>query len=123
VPNGQPADLISLDAMAFARNESKLGFENGMLTSFYADRPSPALEVVSVTWKIAEATADILNDLLTLRVNYTKSQGDVVTNQVALVNQMRALIQAETELEAARRAAANPAPAPETPVQADPPGE
>jgi hypothetical protein len=123
VPNGQPTDLISLDAMAFARNESKLGFENGMLTSFYADRPSPALEVVSVPWKIAEATADILNDLLTLRVDYTKSQGDVATNQVALLNQMRALIQAETELEAARRAAANPAPTPETPAQADPSGE
>ncbi len=123
VPNRQPGELISVDATAFARNETKLGFQNGMLISVHADRPSPALEVVSVPWKIAKATVGIVGEIFKLRVDYRTNQRDAVTRETELLNQMRALIQAEAELEAARRAAANPAPTPETPVQADPPGE
>lgn len=123
VPNRHPAELISVDATTFARNETKLGFQNGMLTSVHADRPSPALEVVSVPWKIAKATVGIVGEIFKLRVDYRTNQRDAVTRETELLNQMRALIQAETALEAARRAAANPAPTPETPAQADPPGE
>lgn len=106
VPNGAPVDALDMEATAFVTNKSNFGFSNGMLVSVDNTRPSPATAIVSVPWKISEATLDQLGKLLTLRINVTTSEKSLATEEAALLEQLKALLEAQQALDEAREAAA-----------------
>lgn len=105
VPNDAPADALDMEATAFVTNKSNFGFSNGMLVSVDNARPSPAVAIVSVPWKISEATLGQVRDLLTLRVEITQKKKTLATEEAALLQQMKAIVEAQEKLDEAREAA------------------
>src|SRR4029077_3015295 len=101
-----PADLLTVNATAFVTNDYKLAFENGMLTNVDVTQPSAILEVVSVPWKIARETLGIVTELIKIRVDYSTSETALAEQQVKLVQQMQALIEAQRALDTTK----NPPP-------------
>ena len=106
VPNAAPADALDMEATAFVTNKSNYGFSNGMLVSVDNARPSPAVAVVSIPWKISEATLTQVRDLLTLRVDITQKKKTLATEEAALLQQLKAIVEAQEKLDEAKEAAA-----------------
>ncbi|MFT3808085.1 hypothetical protein [Arenimonas sp.] len=106
VPNEAPVDALDMEATAFVTNKSNYGFSNGMLVSVDNARPSPAVAIVSVPWKISEATLTQIRDLLTLRVDITQKKKTVATEEAALLQQMKAIVEAQEALDEAKKKAA-----------------
>lgn len=103
VPNGAPVDLLTVEATAFVTNDYKIGFENGMLVSLDTTRPSEVLEVVSIPWKIARETLSLVTDIIKIRVDYSTNQASLVEQEVKLIGQMEALIEAQRKLDEAKK--------------------
>lgn len=106
VPNDAPVDALDMEATAFVTNKSNFGFSNGMLVSVDNTRPSPATAIVSVPWKISEATLEQVSKLLTLRVEVTRNEKTLATEEAALLQQLKAIVDAQEALDRAREAAA-----------------
>jgi hypothetical protein len=102
VPNKAPSDLLAINATSFVTNDYKLVFENGMLTNLDMTQPSAILEVVSVPWKIAKETLGIVGEIIQLKVDYSTDKTALAEQQVKLVQQMQALIDAQRALDAAK---------------------
>ena len=105
VPNDAPVDALDMEATAFVTNKSNYGFSNGMLVSVDNARPSPAVAIVSVPWKISEATLGQVRDLLTLRVEITQKKKTLATEEAALLQQMKAIVEAQEQLDEAKEKA------------------
>lgn len=106
VPNGAPVDALDMEATAFVTNKSTFGFSNGMLVSVDNARPSPATAIVSVPWKISEATLEQVSKLLTLRIEVTRNEKSLAAEEAALLEQLKAILEAQQALDQAREPAA-----------------
>ena len=105
VPNGAPVDALDMAATSFVTNKSTLGFSNGMLVKVHQTRPSPALAIVSVPWKISEAILTQIGDLLTLRIDVTRNEKTLATEEAALLQQLKEIVEAQEALDTAREEA------------------
>jgi hypothetical protein len=105
VPNGAPVDALDMEATSFVTNKSTLGFSNGMLVKVHQTRPSPALAIVSVPWKISEAILTQIGDLLTLRIDVTRNEKTLATEEAALLQQLKEIVEAQEALDTAREEA------------------
>jgi hypothetical protein len=105
VPNGAPVDALDMAATSFVTNKSTLGFSNGMLVKVHQTRPSPALAIVSVPWKISEAILTQIGHLLTLRIDVTRNEKTLATEEAALLQQLKEIVEAQEALDTAREEA------------------
>ena len=105
VPNGAPVDALDMEATSFVTNKSTLGFSNGMLVKVHQTRPSPALAIVSVPWKISEAILTQIGHLLTLRIDVTRNEKTLATEEAALLQQLKEIVEAQEALDTAREEA------------------
>lgn len=105
VPNGAPVDALDMAATSFVTNKSTLGFSNGMLVKVHQTRPSPALAIVSVPWKISEAILTQIGYLLTLRIDVTRNEKTLATEEAALLQQLKEIVEAQEALDTAREEA------------------
>lgn len=108
VPNASPPAYFPLRASPFVTTHHDLGFDNGILTSVESDRPSELLRVAALPWDVAAATIAAVTQLIQLKVDYTKTDVGLITQQVELLKELKLQLEAQRALEAARMGATPP---------------
>lgn len=108
LPNGGPLGVVPVNASPFVETVYDVTFDQGMVTSWDAQRPSELASVVRIPVAVLKAIVSIPAELIQLRVNLTSSERELLEAQKALLDAVKALEEA--------RAAPQPAdtvPAPE----------
>lgn len=99
VPNGAPADAIDIGLARYGDNVTTYKFSNGMLIDVDATRPSSALAVAGIPFKITDAVVQQLSSLLTARVEISTSRNSLTENDVTYLKKLKELSDAQTALD------------------------
>lgn len=99
LPNDAPAEWLPMHASPFVATQYDMGFDQGLLVSVDSNRPSEALRIASLPWDVAQATMDVLTSLIRFRVDYTKSDVDLLSQQIEQIKQQQALLEARQRAE------------------------
>jgi hypothetical protein len=86
---------------ALVTRSNTLTFNNGVLTRHQIDQPSSALALARVPTKALEAFTTALSGALTVRVQQATNDVQLVQQQAALLDARVKLLQAEQALQAA----------------------
>lgn len=92
---------IQLVGAALVTRSNTLTFNNGVLTRHQIDQPSSALALARVPTKALEAFTTALSGALTVRVQQATNDVQLVQQQAALLDARVKLLQAEQALQAA----------------------
>ena len=92
---------VQLVGAALVTRSNTLTFNNGVLTRHQIDQPSSALALARMPTKALEAFTTALSGALTLRVQQTTNDAQLVQQQAALLEARVKLLQAEQALQAA----------------------
>lgn len=99
LPNDAPPELLPMHSSPFVTTRYDVGFDQGLLVSVDSNRPSEALRIASLPWDVAQATMDVLTSLIRFRVDYTKSDVDLLNQQIEQIKQQQALLEARQRAE------------------------
>jgi hypothetical protein len=108
LPNEAPFFTIDIKRRAFIDHKYTLSFTDGILTEVSWVKPSEALGFVQIPLDIAKAIVAIPGEMLTVRVNNTKSEADLLSAQKSLLDARDELRKRIQELEAAKKGQSTP---------------
>jgi hypothetical protein len=104
LPQAGPVTYIPMNSAIFVRTVNDVQFTDGSISSWSAERPSEALEIVRLPVKVLTAVVSVPAQLLSLRVDYSskeKSLADAQQAEIASADRLRllkaCLKQAETQ--------------------------
>lgn len=83
VPQAGPISYIPQRSSAFVKTVNDVQFENGMIKSWSADRPSEVLEIVRLPVRILTALISVPATMLQLRVNHDSQAKSLAETQAA----------------------------------------
>lgn len=96
MPNLSPTEFLPLRTGAFTDVSYTVAFENGMLTSVAATRPSEALGFAKIPYDLAVAAVKIPAEIFKLRVDLTSQKAELATKEAELIDKIEALDAART---------------------------
>jgi hypothetical protein len=102
MPNCSPIDRVPMDASAFVKTDYTLGFENGMLVSYDARRPSEAAQIASLPFTVIKKLVEAPAELLQLKVDLTNKENSLVDAETDQLEKLLELLKAREALEAAQ---------------------
>lgn len=111
MPNASPTEFIGYPTGKLTETKYTVAFENGMLTSYGAERPSELLAGLNLPLDVVKAILSVPGELLTLRFNNLSKRNELTAEQVETLKQAYFLEQA--------RLGAFPSTAPTTPPDGD----
>lgn len=91
IPQAGPTSFIPMRSSAFVKTVNDVQFEDGVIKSWSAERPSEVLEIVRLPVKILTAIVSVPAQLLSVKVNYS-------TQDKALIEGQQAQIKAQQNL-------------------------
>jgi hypothetical protein len=91
MPNFSPREFLALEGGAFTKREYTNIFDNGILISHTASKPSELLAVAKIPVDVMKAIFSIPTELITLKVNYTNAGKDLAEAQKAILEAAKAL--------------------------------
>ena len=91
MPNFSPREFLALEGGAFTKREYTNIFDNGILISHTANKPSEFLAVAKIPVDVMRAIFSIPTELITLKVNYTNAGKDLAEAQKAILEAAKAL--------------------------------
>jgi hypothetical protein len=94
IPQAGPISYIPQRSSAFVKTVNDVQFDNGVIKSWSADRPSEVLEIVRLPVRIMTALISVPANLFQLRVNYdtqAKNLADVQAAEMASSLKLRLL--------------------------------
>ncbi|MFN3231897.1 MAG: hypothetical protein ACE363_07010 [Alphaproteobacteria bacterium] len=100
LPNDGPLSVVPLRSAAFVETKHAVAFENGLLTSYDTTRPSETLAVIGLPLRIVSGVLEAPATIIKLRVDYS-------SQQEALINAQRAVIEAQEKLDDAQAVPVN----------------
>jgi hypothetical protein len=86
IPNEMPAIPISLDRVSFVTKTAIIEFKDGMIDKVRVEKPSEALELVSLPLRIVGAVFDTIGKLIKFRIDTTDSETALATAQGKLID-------------------------------------
>jgi hypothetical protein len=86
MPNLSPITRLDYPAGLFATSKQKVDFNNGMLVSYNAERPSEILGLVSIPADIAQSMISALTQFFRFRIDYSSSQIELAKKQSELID-------------------------------------
>jgi hypothetical protein len=101
LPQLGPISYVPMRSSAFVKTVDDVVFENGMLTSWNATRPSEVLEVVRLPVKILKAIVSVPAELIKLRVDLSDQEKGLAASQQAQIAAEAALQRLQLCLRAA----------------------
>lgn len=96
LPQAGPISYIPMRSSAFVKTTNDVLFENGMITSWTANRPSEVLEVVRLPVRIAKSIVSIPAEIFQLRVNLSDQQKGLAETQKAQIEAQARLLEIKT---------------------------
>jgi hypothetical protein len=93
IPQAGPVSYIPMQSSAFVKTVNDVQFENGMIKSWTAERPSEVLEIVRLPVKVLTSLISVPASMLQLRVNYNVNSKSLAEAQLAEIksdNKLRA---------------------------------
>jgi hypothetical protein len=103
VPQAGPVSFIPMQSSAFVRTVDDVVFDNGMIASWNASRPSELLEVVRLPVKILTAVLSAPAQIISLRVNLSDKDKALAESQQAEIAAQTKLTALRTCIEVAER--------------------
>lgn len=98
LPNDSPTFFIELKRAALVKNTYDIKFENGMLVSTKATKPSEVLAAVSLPVDIVKAIASIPAEIVQLKINYSSNEKALAEAQQAKFESLQAVNNALLEM-------------------------
>ena len=83
LPQAGPISFIPMNSRAFVKTVDDVVFENGMLRSWNATRPSEVLEIVRLPVSILKAVVSVPADIVKLRIDLSDQQKGLAASQQA----------------------------------------
>ena len=96
LPQAGPISYIPMRSSAFVQTVDNVVFANGMLTSWEANRPSEALEVVRLPVKILRSVVSVPAELFQLRVNYSNEAANLQDAYARQLQTQQSLVELQT---------------------------
>lgn len=96
LPQIGPVSYIPMRSSAFVKTVDDIRFDNGVISSWNANRPSEVLEVVRLPVRVLSALISVPAQIFSLKVN-------VSDEQKALAASQRSQIEAQTQLEVLKK--------------------
>ncbi|MGQ7828944.1 hypothetical protein [Altererythrobacter sp. Z27] len=96
LPQAGPISHIPMRSSAFVKTTNDVLFENGMITSWTANRPSEVLEVVRLPVRIAKSIVSVPAEIFQLRVNLSDQQKGLAESQKAQIEAQARLLEIKT---------------------------
>lgn len=84
LPNGNDVEFIAFATGALTRSTNAVAFDNGMLTSIDSNRPSELVAALALPVDIARVPLSLVTDLLTLRVQTTTKESELLAAEIEL---------------------------------------
>jgi hypothetical protein len=94
MPNSSPTEFIGYPNGPLTESKYTIAFENGMLTSYKAERPSELLAGLNLPLDVVKAFLSVPAELLTLRINNLTKQKELTAMEVEALKQAYFLEQA-----------------------------
>ena len=85
LPQAGPISYIPMRSSAFVKTVDDVTFDNGMLVSWTASRPSEVLEVVRLPVKILKAVVSVPAEIIKLRIDLSDQQNGLAASQQAQI--------------------------------------
>ncbi|MEL6372302.1 MAG: hypothetical protein AAFR03_16485 [Pseudomonadota bacterium] len=104
LPNDAPVLSVRLDRYAFVEAETKVSFNNGMLTKVELKKPSEAVGFMEIPIDVAKSIVSIPSALFDFKVSGFESdeklldaQADLISSQIELSDKQAELLAAQAE--------------------------
>ncbi len=101
LPQIGPISYIPMRSSAFVKTVDDVVFDNGMLVSWNASRPSEVLEVVRLPVKILKAIVSVPAELVKLRIDLSDQQKGLAASQEAQISAQAKLAKMQACVDAA----------------------
>ena len=111
VVDPQRTEGIDLRGAPLVTRTTSVTFENGLLTGTSVVMPSTAVAAARIPYDVIRAGLGAFGEILTLRVNNTNSQAELIAAQTSMLTNTRAQIDAQRQLNEARTQAGGAGPA------------
>ncbi len=98
IPNFAPADRLEMDASWFVKSDYTIGFENGMLVSYDATRPSEAAKIASLPFTVAKELLKAPAEILSLKVDLKTNSNSLVDAETQRLERLLKLLEAQQKL-------------------------
>lgn len=107
LPNRAPILSFDIYRRAFVNNSYTIEFEDGVLKSIEWKKPSEAVGFLNIPIDIARAITSIPGQLLTVKVQSTQAERELLEAQKNLMEEQLNLLRKQQELEAAKQPTQN----------------
>lgn len=104
IPNSSPIEVLPAKSGLFVQTDLKFEFDQGMLISHDAVRPSEIARVAALPVEYAMSILEIPAKIIQLRVNLGTQQTALTTNETAAITAEIARLEALQRLDEARKA-------------------
>jgi hypothetical protein len=101
LPQVGPISYIPMRSSAFVKTVDDVVFDNGMLVSWNASRPSEVLEVVRLPVKIMKSIVSVPAELIKLRIDLSDQQKGLAASQQAQITAQATLAKIQACVQAA----------------------
>jgi len=91
LPQAGPITYIPMNSSAFVRTVNDVRFTDGSITSWTAERPSEALEIVRLPVKVLTALVSVPAQLLSVQVDISSRERTLIENQRLQMEQQQRL--------------------------------
>ena len=91
LPQAGPISYVRQDSGFMTRSRYTLAFQDGILTSYDASRPSELLEVARTPMRLVNSLFDGMSRVISLRTGQNNSRAGLSTSELALLNAQVAL--------------------------------
>ena len=98
LPTGEFA-VVPLRAAPFVETKYEVKFDRGLLSSVTSDRPGPVLGALSVIPDALKEIASIPAELIQLKIDYSKAEGDVLEQNQRILELQSQLLEARRQLD------------------------
>lgn len=108
LPQAGPITYIPMNSSAFVRTVNDVQFTDGSITSWTAERPSEALEIVRLPVKVLTALVSVPAQLLSVQVDISSRERTLLENQRLQIEQQQRLVILRECIAAAERNETSP---------------
>lgn len=99
IPNGSPVEVLPFEPSAISKQKMTAKFDNGMLTQADFEKPSEGAALAQIPATVVKGAFGLTGELLTLRINNTKSQASSFTAEKDAIDELKKLLEAQRQLE------------------------
>lgn len=94
LPNESPPELLDINGGSFSMRTFGSEFTDGMLVAHAEERPSEALQIVSIPYQVIKAAISIPAEIISLKVDFSSKEAALVDAQAKLIQSEKALAEA-----------------------------